>query len=66
MKADIKNYKYSRNEEFKQYRYEEYREAKTRYEQFKDFKKVLFDNKLATIETVMNHKEYDDELLHSI
>ena len=66
MKEDIKNYKYSRNEEFKQYRYEEYREAKTRYEQFKDFKTVFFDNELATIEAVMNHKEYDDELLHSI
>lgn len=66
MKADIKNYEYSRNEEFKQYRYEDYREAKTRYEQFKDFKKVLFDNELATIEAVMNHKKYDDELLNFI
>lgn len=50
MKADIKNYEYSRNEEFKQYRYKDYREAKARYKQFKDFKKVLFDNELATIE----------------
>lgn len=66
MKADIKNYEYSRNEEFKHYRYKDYREAKTRYEQFKDFKKVLFDNELATIEAVMNHKEYDDGLLNSI
>ena len=44
MKADIKNYECSRNEEFKQYRYEDYREAKTRYEQFKYFSKVLFDS----------------------
>lgn len=66
MKADIKNYEYFRNEEFKQYRYEDYREAKTRYEQFKDFRKVLFENELAMIEAVMNHKEYDDELLNSI
>ena len=66
MKTDIKNYEYSRNEEYKQYRYEDYREAKTRYEQFKDFRKVLFKNELETIEAVMKHEEYDDELLRSI
>ena len=66
MKADIKNYEYSRNAEYKQYRYEDYREAKERYEQFKEFKKVLFDNELGTIEAVMKHEEYDDVLLHAI
>ena len=66
MKVDIKNYEYSRNAEYKQYRYEDYREAKTKYEQFKSFRKVLFDNELATIEAVMKHEEYNDVLLHSI
>lgn len=66
MKVDIKKYECSRNAEYKQYRYEDYREAKTRYEQFKDFSKVLFENELATIEAVMNHREYDDELLNSV
>lgn len=28
--------------------------------------KVLFNNELVTIEAVMNHKEYNDELLSSI
>jgi|LSQX01.1.fsa_nt_gb DNA-binding XRE family transcriptional regulator len=66
MKADIKNYEYSRNEEYKRYRYQDYREAKEGYEQFKEFRKVLFENELATIEAVMKHEEYDDVLLHAI
>lgn len=66
MKADIKTYEYSRCEEYKTYRYDDYREAKARYEQFKEFRKVLFDDELATIEAVMKHKEYDDVLLHAI
>lgn len=66
MKVDIKNYEHSRNAEYKQYRYEDYREAKTKYEQFKSFRKVLFDNELATIEAVMKHEEYNDVLLQSI
>lgn len=66
MKVDIKNYEYSRNEEYKQYRYQDYREAKERYEQFKEFRKILFENELATIEAIMKHKEYDDGLLNSI
>ena len=66
MKADINNYEYSRNPEYKQNRYEDYREAKERYEQFKEFRKVLFDNELATIDAVMKHEEFDDVLLHTI
>ena len=66
MKADIKNYEYSRNEEYKQYKYEDYREAKERYEQFKEFRKVLYGNELGTIEAVTKHEEYDDVLLHTI
>jgi DNA-binding XRE family transcriptional regulator len=66
MKADIKNYEYSRNAEYKQYRYEDYREAEERYEQFKEIRKVLFENELVTIEAVMKHEEYDDVLLHAI
>ena len=64
--ADINNYEYSRNPEYKQNRYEDYREAKERYEQFKEFRKVLFDNELATIDAVMKHEEFDDVLLHTI
>ena len=66
MKADIKNYEYSRNEVYKQYRYQDYREAKERYEQFKEFRKILFENELATIEAIMKHEEYDDALLYAI
>lgn len=44
MKADIKTYEYSRNEEYKTYKYEDYREAKIRYEQFKEFRQYSFRN----------------------
>ena len=66
MKADIKNYEYSRYEECMRYRYKYYREAIEGYVQFKEFRKVLFENELATIEAVMKHEEYDDVLLHAI